>query len=69
MVSGLDYMTWTLFFKKGLAGNLRDKIYNGEIIPGNDTKAHFEEWCKKACILDYNWRMARAEWGNTNNNS
>jgi len=69
MVSGLDYATWVMFFKKGLAGNLRDKIYNSEIVPGNDTKEHFEEWCKKACILDYNWRMARADWGSTNNST
>jgi len=47
MVSGLDYATWVMFFKKGLAGNLRDKIYNSEIVPGNDTKEHFEEWCKR----------------------
>ena len=52
MVSGLDHATWIMFFKKGLANNLRDKIYNSEIVPGNDTKEHFEEWCKKACLLD-----------------
>ena len=69
MVSGLDYATWIMFFKKGLTGNLRDKIYNSEIVPGNDTKAHFEEWCKKACLLDYNWRLARADWGNANNST
>jgi len=61
MVSGLDYPTWIMFLKKGLAGNLRDKIYNSEIVPGNDTEKDFQEWCKKACILDYNWQIAHAE--------
>jgi len=69
MVSGLDYPTWIMFFKNGLAGNLWDKIYNSEIVPGNDTEKDFQEWCKKACILDYNWQMACAEWGGTVNNS